>query len=225
MMDTRPKLTATREPHLRDLSQLSGDCPIFGLSGDPIHRGHVNLVLKALEKIGGRDGLFMLAKQNPHKKDAPKASDADRLEMLKLAIKSYPNLWVSDIELQRPGVSYTIDTVREIKQLAPKVSPWILMGADQLPKLHLWKEYKELFVVARPLVVGRLGFTIEMIDEITTLTALERKALKDGFIEFDDPISSTQIRAAIKAGDYTSIAEALDPSELEYIRSRGLYLA
>ena len=117
---------------------------IMGGTFDPVHYGHLQtaeFIAKhcSLEKI-----IFIPAYIAPHKVGLEFAPAKARYEMTKLAVAEYPNFIVSDIEIKRSGVSYTYDTVEEIKKLYPEHELYFIIGADSVPTLNTWHRIKDL---------------------------------------------------------------------------------
>jgi nicotinate-nucleotide adenylyltransferase len=98
---------------------------------------------------------FIPAAVQPFKRSGPLASDADRARMIELAIADQPRMRLSRIELDRGGVSYTIDTVRRVKRLCPERRLALIMGEDTLADLPNWRAPRELLALVTPLVVAR----------------------------------------------------------------------
>ena len=105
---------------------------IYGGTFDPVHIGHLILARDALEQARLDAVLFVPCARSPFKKKAPLASDAQRVAMLKLALKGEPRFWLSRCELDRPAPSYAIDTAREIAEAFPRAELFWLLGDDQL---------------------------------------------------------------------------------------------
>ncbi|MCD4732717.1 nicotinate-nucleotide adenylyltransferase [bacterium] len=117
---------------------------VFGGSFDPVHLGHLLLAELALEQLSLELVVFVPAAQGPHKEVAPRATDGQRLEMLRLALEDRAEFFsVDDCELRRGGVSYTIDTIRLLIERWGE-QPHLLIGADNLNELLTWREIETL---------------------------------------------------------------------------------
>jgi nicotinate-nucleotide adenylyltransferase len=209
---------------LDSFARLSGPTLIFGGSFDPIHNGHLEAALLAKERSGAQNVVFIPAHQNPLKTNGPVANDAQRIEMVALAIKGKPGLFVSGIECNSEGVNFTVDTLRQIREQAPQLPLKLLLGADQIAGLHRWKEYKELFNLAELWVVGRDAVqAADAIIQCSTLTESERRALVSRFVPFRMEISSTEIRAALSDANQTGLISSVAPAVLGYITEKCLY--
>ncbi len=130
---------------------------LFGGTFDPIHNGHL-WAAQEVKISFNLDQIYLIpAAVPPHKTRGMVASADDRLQMINLAIADLSGITVTDVELRRPGPSYTIDTVRHFKHMLKKVSQiFLMMGLDAFLEINTWKSYKELLeqiafiVVARP---------------------------------------------------------------------------
>ncbi len=192
----------------------------FGGSFDPIHIGHLLVARDSLELLGFERVVFLPANQAPLK-EPHRVSAEDRYNMVSLAIEGFHDFEVSRIEIERGGVSYTVDTARDLnKTLGQK--PYFLVGADSFLSLHLWREPYELISLARFVVVDREGKR----EKVMNYLGENFPELKEGedfhflFVRRID-ISSTEIRERVKRGK--SIRWLVPERVEEYIMSKGLY--
>ncbi len=118
---------------------------LLGGTFNPIHRGHIDLGLKIKAAFGLEKVLYILSAQPPHKKMQPLAAAEIRLAMLKEALRPHPGLLPCDLELQRPGASWTIDTIRQLKKEHPADQFFFISGSEGFLKIRTWKEYRQLF--------------------------------------------------------------------------------
>ncbi|MEN0111436.1 MAG: nicotinate (nicotinamide) nucleotide adenylyltransferase, partial [Planctomycetota bacterium] len=123
---------------------------VFGGSFDPVHIGHVRLARACRDQASLDRVWFVPAATQPHKPGGPVASGEDRLAMLRLALADEPGLEASPIELDRGGVSYTVETLRAIAESQPAAELFFLMGADTLRDLPNWREPGEVLRLATP---------------------------------------------------------------------------
>jgi nicotinate-nucleotide adenylyltransferase len=131
---------------------------ILGGSFNPIHLGHLVLAETAREALGLDRVIFIPAKLPPHKRAAALADGADRLAMVRLAIAGNPALAVSDIELRRPGISYSVATVRALrKKLGAGAPIYFLIGMDTVAELPTWREIARLARLCRFVPLSRPG--------------------------------------------------------------------
>lgn len=187
---------------------------LMGGSFDPVHFGHLIAARDALER-SKLDRLYLVpAAQAPLKPQGVQSTGADRLAMLRAAIERDSRMEISDFELTKGGVSYTIDTVRYFRAQFPRDDLFLVIGADQLRRLHEWKEIGELVHLTRFLCQERPGYTIAAPADIPGIN-LQRG--QGHLIE----ISSSELRDRVKDGlplDY------LCPQKvIAYIEEKGLY--
>lgn len=124
---------------------------IFGGTFDPIHFGHINLAVEMLEKHPLDEIWFVLAAKNPLKESG--TSVEHRLKMLQLALAEYPQFKCVDIECKRPGPSYTIDTLRQLKEQHPHTKFNLIVTDEVMIRFDEWKEPEEIKKLA-PLIIG-----------------------------------------------------------------------
>jgi len=133
---------------------------VFGGTFDPPHIGHLLIAQTIFEAEQFDNIIFVPAYQPPHK-DHGKLSAIDlRLKMLELAVVENPHFIISDVEIRRKGISYSIDTVREIKTLynLAKDELYFLIGSDTLSEIVDWKNPRRLVKECRVIVAIRPGF-------------------------------------------------------------------
>ena len=131
---------------------------LFGGTFDPPHIGHLLVAQTVCEAERFDKILFIPAYQTPNKIDVTPVDN--RLDMLKIAVEGNPNFEISDVELERKGISYTIDTIKIIKkeQGLNKKDIFYLIGSDSLLEFHKWKEPKEILNECQVIVAIRPGF-------------------------------------------------------------------
>jgi nicotinate-nucleotide adenylyltransferase len=196
---------------------------VFGGSFDPVHWGHLRLAESCWRQAKLDRVDFVAARQQPHKPQGPVASPADRVAMLELAIAGRPEFAVSTVELDREGVSYTADTLRELHKRAPNDQLYFLMGADSLTDFPNWREPAAICELATLLVVHRPGSAEPDFAALRPFVSAERlEEIRAAQVEMPlTPISSSQIRQLIAAnGEWRSfVPEAI----ADYIVQRRLY--
>ena len=116
---------------------------LFGGSFDPVHNAHVALARLALEQLQ-LDEVRWIPVGQPWQKSRQLSDGADREAMVRLAIAGEPRFVVDRIELRRRGVSYTLDTVRELAAAEPGTEWVLILGQDQYASLHTWRDWREL---------------------------------------------------------------------------------
>jgi nicotinate-nucleotide adenylyltransferase len=186
---------------------------LFGGSFDPVHLGHL-LVAQAAAEEAELDRLFFIpAAQSPFKPGSTPAPAAQRLQLLRLALAGATRAEIDDQEIQRGGVSYSVDTVRRYTARFPGATLCYLIGADQTAQLHLWREASELARLAEFLVVPRPGEPAPALP-----AGFRGRALRGWPLA----VSSSEIRARVKAG--AKISHLVPAPVEEAIRAHRLYL-
>jgi nicotinate-nucleotide adenylyltransferase len=198
---------------------------ILGGSFNPIHLGHLVLAETAREALGLERVIFIPAKLPPHKRAAALAAGADRLAMVRLAVAGNPALAVSDIELRRPGVSYSVDTVRTLREkLGAGTQIYFLIGMDTVVELTAWREVARLarlckFVpLSRPEHAAPNTAALERAVGRLRARALLKRALPMPLIG----ISSSEIRRRVAEG--RTIRYLVPDAVAAYIRRKRLYI-
>jgi len=130
---------------------------VLGGSFDPVHYGHLLLAETCREACRLDQVLFVPAAVAPHKQSGSNAADSDRIEMLRLAIGGHEPFDVCTIEVDRGGVSYTVDTLRELQARDADAELFFLLGADSLGDLPTWREPAQICEIATLAVVARAG--------------------------------------------------------------------
>ena len=205
---------------------------ILGGTFDPVHKGHLHLATTFLEQLKLAEILFVPLNNPPHR-PAPLASPEQRLEMLKLAIENHPHLKIDDCELQRGGVSYTIDTLRNIRKKIDEIPLCLIMGMENFKTLNSWHQWQSLLDYAHIVIANRPGNDDEIkgdeiknfMDSFITKSITNLHDQPAGcIIKLDIPmldISSTQIRNNFQSGQET---ESLLPVKvLDFIHTHHLY--
>jgi len=193
---------------------------ILGGTFDPIHIGHLVVAEEARIKVGLNEVLFVPAGQPLLKPDRNITPADHRVEMVRRAIADNPHFKLCTLEIERPGPSYTVDTLMMLReQLGSEVSLLFILGRDTLAELPSWKEPQKLVQLCRMVVAPRLGS--KDLQHLET----EIPGLLDKVIQLDMPvigISSSGIRQRIAQG--LSI-RYLVPTEVEnYIAEQKIYL-
>lgn len=167
---------------------------ILGGSFNPIHHGHLFMACAAMEGLGLDKVIFVPAHCSPHKTDRGLAPAQHRLAMARLAVRDQKNFIVSDVEIKRGGISYTVDTARYFRRLCPKDQLFFIIGEDSIQGLRDWKN-------------------IDGILSILSFIAVNRERC---------PVSSSQIRRRLSHRQ--SINGLTPAAVIGYIRQKGLYV-
>lgn len=184
---------------------------ICGGTFDPFHRGHLDPILAVRATMQWDRVIFIPAYVQPFKQDVETASPFHRFTMAALATETHDDFYVSAMELERGAVSYTIDTLRQLRTEYPDAAfDWII-GDDNLEKLHQWKSIDEIFQLARFVVLSRTG-PIRPSGLIGPIKFAQNPTV---------PISSTEIRTRLSEG--RSIEDLVDARVSRYIQHYGLY--
>lgn len=188
---------------------------IMGGSFDPPHLAHLKIAEAALRDLN-LDGVFFIpANRAPLKGFEPRASFADRLNMLKLALENFKGrATILDLEQKRGGTSYSVDTAAALIKEYPNTKFYWIIGADQVESLHKWKDIEKLSKMVEFACFGRPGYSIK------TNLSDSVKIHKIGLEPMD--VSSTQIRKMLALG--VKKIEFLDEKVLNYIRENKLYI-
>ena len=195
---------------------------IFGGSFDPIHHGHLILAETCREVLRLDRVLIVPAATSPLKPHGPIASDLDRLEMCRLATADNDSFVVDPIELERGGVSFTIDTVRSIAAREP-VEIYLVVGSDAVAQFAAWKEPAELLRMVQLAVVQRAGDEpVDFTNVATLLDVQDRENFQPTLVPIPLlEISSTELRRRVAAG--RSIRYQTPPAVEGFISSKELY--
>ena len=204
---------------------------LLGGTFDPIHVGHLRPAIAALERLNLSE-VRLLPNYIPPHKATPDSALAHRLAMVHLAASHTTGLVVDERELKRNRPSYTLDTLKELRAELPTTPLCFLMGMDSLCQLDQWHGWQQLLDYAHLVVSHRPGWQPDFNAQVAALvqahgttdeTQLHRQ-LQGRIYLFDSPqldISSTQIRACVRAGNNPQYL--LPEPVLNYIRDKGLY--
>jgi nicotinate-nucleotide adenylyltransferase len=186
---------------------------LFGGSFDPVHCGHLLVAQAACEELQLSRLFFIPAAQSPFKPGTTPAPAFERVRLLRLALAGQTRFEIDEQELERGGVSFTIDTVREQGRRFPQAGLFYLIGADHVAQLPQWREAEELARRLQFVVVPRPG----------EAPPAAHPPFRLRFIEgFPLAVSSSQIRSRVRAGH--SIDGLVPPAVAEAIRNYRLYL-
>lgn len=186
----------------------------LGGTFDPIHNGHLHLALEMCERYALDEVIFCPAGCSPHKENTPpSASKEHRAHMVELAIMQIPQFSLCRIEVEKEGPTYTIDTLREIKENNLRDVFHLIFAQDILPKFDEWKEVEALVALAPPLVGSRSCKLSFFLPEISKQLEIAQIPLMD--------ISGTDLRERLRKRLY---CRHLIPSNvLDYIYDNKLY--
>jgi len=193
---------------------------LYGGTFDPIHFGHLNLALD-IQEMKGFDEVWLIPTGiNPFKINQTVASPEDRLAMTHLAAEEFPELIVKDLEIQRSGISYAIDSLNELIPAYPEYEFSIIIGDDAAGGFFRWKSVEEVLDLVC-ICVGRRACQNILSELEGDLEILQ--VLKNGYVETKIlEISSTNIRQRIKRG--LNCHHLVPIKVLDYISKNQLYL-
>jgi nicotinate-nucleotide adenylyltransferase len=190
---------------------------LYGGSFDPPHNAHLALARVARDHLA-LDALKLVPAGQPWQKTGRVvASAADRLAMLKLAIAGEPGLGIEECELQRPGASYTIDTVEQLQAQAAAGTEWFLViGQDQYARFDTWHRWQELLARVTLAVAGRAG---EPPRPSAAVAAVPHRVVPLPLPPM--ALSSSDVRACVARGE--GIESMVPPAVARYIEQAHLY--
>lgn len=187
---------------------------LLGGTFDPPHAGHLIVAQDVAEALDLHEVLFMPSHVPPHREASEVSPASLRFRMTRAAVEPNDRFRASDLELQREGPSYTVDTVRALRAAHPGAEIFVIIGADQFERLHTWREPTELASLARLVVMAREGENPEGIDpgvevshEVVPVTRID--------------VSSSEIRERVRAG--RSIRYLVRKPVRRIIAQEGLY--
>ena len=205
---------------------------LLGGTFDPVHYGHLRCAEEARQKLGVTS-LSLLPAGQPVHRAAPRASAAQRLKMLQLAIEEFPHLAIDTREIDRDGPSYMVDTLKEIRQQNPHRPLLLLIGQDAANHLDSWYQWTELFELAHIVILTRPAAHVAYSQELTDL--VQEKQVATAAKMLTSPagkvfrlqvaaidISATMIKSIIRLG--RSPKGMLPAAVLTYIDENALYL-
>lgn len=194
---------------------------MFGGTFNPVHNGHIELALCAVRQLNLDKVLLIPTHTPPHKRYREEITARQRWEMCRLAVDGYKNLEVSDLEIRRPGASYTVNTLRELHQNFPDAEIYLITGADMFLTVQNWKSAADIFSLAVICGVPRDQEKEKTLKEHEAVLRREFGA-KTALLHMPlIPISSTEIRERIR--NNLSIGEWVPPRVERYIREHHLY--
>lgn len=196
---------------------------IFGGTFDPVHLGHLLLAESAREQCGLDEVWFVPAAVPPHKRNCKRTEAIHRVEMLKLAVGGQEAFRVCELEIERGGVSFTVDTLVRVLQMRPEATLHLLIGADTLADLPNWREPGRVCELALPTAVCRPGSPAPNYAALAGLTTPARLAAIAA-VRVEMPligISGTELRRRVAAG--RSIRYQTPRAVEAYIATHGLY--
>lgn len=194
---------------------------IFGGTFNPPHNGHL-IAASAFMQVAALDRLLVIPTQIPPHKNVENISSVQRLQMTQLAFSDMPKVTVSDMEIQRGGVSYTADTLAQLSKENAEL--FLLCGTDMFLTLDTWYHPEIIFQLATVCCISR-----DFSDENQNAVSVKIREYKEKYcaeiLTVENPhlleISSTEIRNAVKNGE--KVLDFLPQKVYDYILKEGLY--
>ncbi|CAN5308894.1 nicotinate-nucleotide adenylyltransferase [soil metagenome] len=175
---------------------------VFGGTFDPVHIGHLTMAEQCREQAGLDQVRFIPAARPPHKLGRAVSPFNDRVEMLRLAAAGHPCFVIDELEAERPGPSFTVDTLETLAQRYPEATIELIVGGDCLGDLPGWKDPARILELAGLLIVRRPGFPSVSVEQLRSSLGLDAAA-ELRCSEIDSPlvdISSNALRERVTAG-------------------------
>ena len=193
---------------------------ILGGTYDPVHIGHL-AAARQLRNEAGLEQVWLVPNAHPpHRSAAPVAGPQDRMRMVEIAVADQPGLVGSRIEVDRGGISYTIDTMRELARSMPGERFELLLGSDAALRIRTWHEAEALLKEVSFTIFNRPDTSIAL----STLHELGFSPARTRLVHLDTPaIAAHQVRDRLRRG--APIDDLVPPGVADYIRAHGLYRA
>jgi nicotinate-nucleotide adenylyltransferase len=210
---------------------------ILGGTFNPIHLAHLRIAEEVQQACELDRVLFIPAAEPPHKDVAGEVSFRHRLAMVKEAIRSHPDFYASDLEIQRSGKSFSVDTLEILLREDPNGQRYFIIGLDSYRDIASWKDFARIFSLSHLVVTTRPGVVVneplaplpvamhqdfcydEQAGRIQHKSGNYLIFLKETYLD----ISSTQIREMLAEG--RSVRHLVPPAVADYIEAHGLYRA
>ena len=196
---------------------------ICGGTFDPIHRGHIDPILSVRDRVQWDRVIYIPAHVQPFKQDRDFTSGYHRFAMVSLTIAEHDALFASPMELERGRVSYSVETLEDLRATYPDATLDWIIGDDNLAQLLEWKSIDRIFELANFIVLSRGGQAL--LPVLSSRVTEPESRPSHGTIAFAKnamlPISSTEVRRRVRAGE--AIEELVPAAVSRYIHHYGLY--
>lgn len=218
------------------LSNIGNRIGLMGGTFDPVHYGHIAVARAVSEKLHLDAVVFIPSFRPPHKFNLPVSPFKDRVAMLNMALGSEQGYFVSSLEAERGGPSYTCDTLADLRmEWGKEKRIFFITGLDAFAEIHTWKKYRTLLSFADFVVIGRPPFDEKILNDYIFANFSDYYPVQGERVWQSDSlygkicliamspvdISSTDIRKRVSLGG--SIEEMVPDSVAKYINSKGLY--
>lgn len=195
---------------------------ILGGTFNPIHKGHIMLAREVLDQFPDIQQLFLMPNNMPAYKDTEDIiSSQHRINMLNLISKNIPKTYVSDMEIKRGGITYTVDTLQEIKNINTEIKIYFIIGADSLYNIEKWRNYENIFQNCT-IIAAKRDCDLNDIKLYSKKLIKKYPCLNIKFLDTQAvDISSSELRNEIKSGILDE--RYLEASIIHYIKTNKLY--
>jgi nicotinate-nucleotide adenylyltransferase len=199
-------------------SRITKKVGVFGGTFDPIHNGHTAVARSVFEALDLDQVLFVVTSDQWLRENPPVAPASDRFNMVTRAVDNVLEFTASDVDIVRKGSTYTVDTLRDIReQFDDSTELYLIVGADSASSMNRWKSAEQIGDLAKIVAVGRPGqaFAIESLEDSHPANGAEY--VEGPMID----VSATRVREYLSTG--RNIEELVSESVVEYIEKQGLY--
>jgi nicotinate-nucleotide adenylyltransferase len=190
---------------------------VFGGTFDPPHVGHLLAAVDAIERLGLDRMVLVPAAQQPLKVGTVAAAPAQRLEMTRLLAGDDPRFEVDPIEIDRAGLSYSVETLEELSRSHDRAELYFVVGADALETFERWREPRRVMELARLVVLRRTADAVALPRLMQEAPGREPIVLASRRVD----VSSTEVRSRVRAG--LSIRGFVPDAVAAYVQAAGLY--
>lgn len=212
---------------------------LLGGTFDPIHNGHLDLATKTAQLFELEEVIFIPVSQSPHKLDDQPTSSLHRVAMLELALEQRRKFSIELLEIEKGGISYTIDTLSRLKERNPDWELFLILGADAFLLMDTWKSFTNILKLCHVLVSTRPGVKLEIPEKLMQTLGLKKSLLENNDLKLPmtlstisektirlyqiptQNISSREIRRRVQTGK--EIKNLLPPAVDHYIMHHRLY--
>jgi len=191
---------------------------LLGGTFDPIHNGHL-AAAEAARRCAGLDEVLLVPAGRPPHKRGTHAPARDRLEMCRLAARDIPGLRVWDVEVARPGLSYTVDTLLAFRSGRPQDIPYLLLGWDAARQIRTWHDPVRLVALADMVIFSRPGLAAPAAADLRAAGLDPERVVL--CLEPTPDVTATQVRR--RAAQGRPLDGLVPPTVAEYIAGHGLY--
>ncbi len=208
---------------------------LLGGTFNPIHCGHLHIAEAVWRNCNLDQVWFIPTATPPHKELAGAISFIHRLAMVEAALTTYPQFYSCDVEGKRGGISYSVETLQELRNIYPQHEFYFIMGFDSFQEIATWKNYPQLFEFAHIVVTARPGFSgslqetlpVAIADRFCYDSDSKNLLFDNGFsltsvAYTNHDVSSTEIRQ--KLAKQLDLIEQVPTAVIDYIRANQLYL-